>query len=291
MSLHAPPTGIAAFDAALWVNPPPRTRGLQLGSGVKLVQILPDSAAPKSWEAEIAPTVDHLVMWRRGARAPVDVRIADRRDPVSPHRRRNGFLVPAGAASRWVGRDMVPSVSLHLHLPAAWLADIAEESDLPGAAAQLSPRLGLPERRLAPLFAGLLAAWAEDTEPPRSTLEHWALLLGCALLPRPRARRPGALDAATLGRVRDFLSANLHRDIGLAEMAAIPDMPRRSFVAAFRAATGEAPHDHLARLRLERANALIASMPLPLADVALLAGFRDAGHLRTTLRRHGRGTA
>lgn len=288
MTARAPRTGVAAFDATRWVNPPPRVQGLALGSGAKLVRILPDAAAPKSWEADIPPSADHLIIWRRGARAPVEARIADRRDPVSPHRRRNGYLVPAGAASRWVGRDMVPSESLHLHLPPAWLRQLAAESGLPTDAAQVAPRLGLPERRLAPLVDRLLAGWAEAGDPPRSTLDHWALLLGCALLPPPRARRAAALDAAALGRVLEFMRANLHRDIGLPEIAAIPDMPARAFVVAFRAATGEAPHDHLARLRRERAEALLATAPLPLADIALLAGFRNAAHLRRALRRHPR---
>ena len=241
MTAQAPRTGVAAFDATRWVNPPPRVQGLALGSGAKLVRILPDAAAPKSWEAEIPPSADHVLIWRRGARAPVEVRIADRRDAVSPHRRRNGYLVPAGAPSRWVGRDMVPSESLHLHLPPAWLRQLAAESGLPTDAAEVPPRLGLPERRLAPLFNGLLAAWAEEGEPPRSTLEHWTLLMGCALLPRPRPIRHGTLDAAALGRFDEFLRAHLHRDIGLSDRAAYPTCraaasPRRSRAATASAA-------------------------------------------------------
>lgn len=286
MMARAPRTGVAAFDALRWVNPPPKAEGAVLGSGARLVLLRPVSPLAKSWEAEFPPSADHLLIWRRGARAPAEVRIADRHDRARPDVRRNGYVTPAGAASHWVGRDMVPSLALHLHLPPAWLARLAAESGLPEDAARLAPRLGLPERRLAPIFDGLLAAWREERDPPRSMLDHWVLLLGCALLPRPRPRRGAALDAAALGRVQDFLRANLHRDIGLAEMAAIPDMPCRAFVAAFRAATGEAPHDHLARLRRERAAALIATTSLRLADVALLAGFRDATHLRTALRRH-----
>jgi len=285
VSAAAPATGIAAFDATRWVNPPPRTRGVALASGAKLALILPGPPAALSWEADSPPAADHLVIWRHGARAPVEARIADRRDPASPRLRRNGFLVPAGAASRWVGREMVPSLSLHLHLPPAWLARLAAESGLPDHAAAVAPMLGLPERRLAPILGGLLSHLREEDEPPLCALEHWVLLAGCALLPRPRAGRRATLDAAALGRVLDFLHASLHRDVGLAEMAAIPDMPERAFAAAFRAATGETPHRHLARLRLARARELLSASGLPTEDVALLSGFRSAAQLRAALRR------
>ncbi|NKC33874.1 helix-turn-helix domain-containing protein [Falsiroseomonas selenitidurans] len=288
MKSQAPPTGVAAFDALRWVNPPPKAEGAVLASGARLVLIRPVSPLAKSWEAEFPPSADHLLVWRRGARAPADVRIADRHDPARPDVRRNGYITPAGARSRWIGRNMVPSLALHLHLPPAWLARLAVESGLAEDAARLAPRLGLPERHLAPLFDGLLDTWREEGDPPRSALDHWVLMLGCALLPQPRARPGATLDAAALRRVQEFLRTSLHRDVGLAEMAAIPDMPARAFVAAFRAATGEAPHAHLARLRRARAEALLATTPLPPADVALLAGFRSAAHLHRALRRHPR---
>lgn len=277
-------TGVRAYDAARWVNPPPRTRATSLASGVQLLWIAPNGAGPLSWEAEVPPAASNLLIWRSGSRSPVEAVLGGRHDPGAARAGRNGYVIPAGTPTRWAARRVIPGTSLHVHLPPRWLGEIAEAGA--GDGLLLAPRFGLDAPRLEPLLERLLSAWRDDAPATRAALEHWSLLLALRLLPRRPAPRTGRLDGAALARLREFLRANLHRDIGLADMARVVDMPQRAFAAAHKATTGEAPAAQLARMRLAHAQALQAEARLTLADIALLAGYRSAAQLRGALARH-----
>lgn len=276
-------TGVTAFDAVRWHNPPPMVSALALPSGPKLVKIDPLDCRPRSWEAEIDPAPDHLLMWRRGARSAVEVAIGDHRRVADARRRCNGFMIPAGMPSSWAGRAMEPSLALHIHIPDGWLQRLVEEGGSPGRPPSFRPLIGLKDRRVQMVLDGILDAWHNDDPPLTALLEHWVLLLGCALMQGPSPQRVYSLDGSAIARVRAYLADNLHRDIGLADLAMVVEMPVRSFVAAFQRATGETPQAALTRMRLERATTLIAAASLPPEDVALLSGFRDARHLRKIL--------
>jgi AraC-like DNA-binding protein len=276
-------TGVGAYDSARWVNPPPRTCATSLANGVQLVWIAPNDAGPLSWEAEVPAAPSNLLIWRSGSRSPVEAVIGGRRDPGAGRAGRNGYVIPAGLPTRWAAQRVVPGTSLHVHLPPRWLAEIAEVRT--GEELLLAPRFGLEAQRLEPLLERLLGAWRDDAPATRAALEHWSLLLALRVVPRRPPPHEGRLDGAALARLREFLRANLHRDIGLTDMARLVDMPPRAFAAAHKATTGEAPAAHLARMRLEHARTLHQHARLSLADIALLAGYRSAAQLRSALSR------
>ncbi len=57
------------------------------------------------------------------------------------------------------------------------------------------------------------------------------------------------------------------------------------FAAQFRAATGVRPHDYLLAQRIAHARAVMASMAMPLAEVALVVGFQSQSHFSTVFKR------
>lgn len=284
------PVQATSFARARWVNPPPILETMQLGGGITLVRIAPDRPDPISWEATFDPSEDHVLVWRRGPRAPVETIIDGRRDAPDPRRMRNGFLIPAGAASRWVARAQRPSAALHVFVPPAHLSALADAEGYPRGAAGPAPRFGLDASAFGPLFDGLFDGWRSATLAPRVLLDHWAMLLAVSLLPRHTPPRGGTFDARSRVRLGEFLEANLHRDIGLAEMAATLGMTPGGFARSFRETAGETPHAHLMALRTARARRLMRDRRLTLADVALLSGFRNAAHLSAMLRRQPKGT-
>lgn len=88
----------------------------------------------------------------------------------------------------------------------------------------------------------------------------------------------------TAQRARDFLHANLERDIGLEDLAQACGIDRFRLTRAFKAAFGIAPHAYLIQLRLARARRLLAQGQTP-AEVAVALGFADQSHLGRWFRR------
>ena len=88
----------------------------------------------------------------------------------------------------------------------------------------------------------------------------------------------------TAQRARDYLHANLERDIGLEDLAQACGIDRFRLTRAFKAAFGLAPHAYLIQLRLARARRLLAQGQTP-TEVAMALGFADQSHLGRWFRR------
>lgn len=88
----------------------------------------------------------------------------------------------------------------------------------------------------------------------------------------------------TAQRARDYLHANLERDISLEEVALACGVDRFRLSRAFKVAFGLAPHAYLIQLRLARARRLLAQGQTP-TEVATALGFADQSHLGRWFRR------
>ena len=106
-------------------------------------------------------------------------------------------------------------------------------------------------------------------------------LAGAAPPPSARWR----ISPARVQRVLDFIEAELHRPLGLDELAAQADIGVRRFCAAFRGAIGTSPHQHLLQRRVERAKQLLHDDSLSLAEVASAVGFSDQSQFTRTFSR------
>lgn len=84
--------------------------------------------------------------------------------------------------------------------------------------------------------------------------------------------------------IRDYLEANLHRDISLAELAELAGFSPWYFNRAFTKAFGIPPHRYLIQLRLREARALIEAGE-NLASAALDSGFVDQSHFSRHFKR------
>jgi transcriptional regulator GlxA family with amidase domain len=58
------------------------------------------------------------------------------------------------------------------------------------------------------------------------------------------------------------------------------------FARAFRTSVGMPPHRYLVERRVARARELLASTNMPLAEIALAAGFSDQSHFARRFREH-----
>jgi AraC family transcriptional regulator len=112
-----------------------------------------------------------------------------------------------------------------------------------------------------------------------STLLH---LAGPGARPAPRSPDLTRLEIA---RCLEFIEAHLDGPLPLAQLAGSIGMERHTFVRAFRSATGQTPHRYILGRRAERAVKLLRTGKLPLAEVALAAGFAHQSHMTNVLSR------
>jgi len=112
--------------------------------------------------------------------------------------------------------------------------------------------------------------------------EDLALALGSA--ERPAANAPRR-DRAIAEAVRYTIDLWHDSRLGLADLAAAAGVSVFHACRAFRRATGNSIHRHRQETRLRHALALLLDTELPLAQVALEAGFSNQGHLGNRFRR------
>ena len=103
------------------------------------------------------------------------------------------------------------------------------------------------------------------------------LRLAGEIVPPKSQTRP--LDDQTLKDVIASMEDRLGEQVPIAELARLADMDVYRFSRAFRAATGESPHQHLLQRRIERARDLMRTTPDTLAAIALDCGFSSQSHM------------
>lgn len=194
------------------------------------------------------------------------------------------LILPAGEANAW--RWDRPTDELHLYVEPAFLDELGERAGAPG------PR---PIARFAfedPLLRQLARALLDDRLQggPGGALyrDSIAETVGLRLLhahcTSGTGPRVGGLAPGRLRRVRDLVEAELHRDIGLEELAAAAGLSRAHFARAFRAATGETPYAYLRARRVERARRLLVDSDATICEVASATGFATQSHFGRVFR-------
>ena len=102
-------------------------------------------------------------------------------------------------------------------------------------------------------------------------------LLGQAA--RNAARAAATQVSPAIRRAYDLLHARYHESITLADLAEATERHPVYIATAFRQAYGQTVGDCLRRLRVEHASRALAQSDMPLAEVALSAGFGNQSHL------------
>ncbi|MDX2205977.1 MAG: AraC family transcriptional regulator [Hyphomicrobiaceae bacterium] len=197
-----------------------------------------------------------------------------------------------GHESFFVSRDETRFVHINFG-PALWRAIAEEIVGSVGAHSELRPdRVFFPDRDLRRMIDRYVARALTGDTPPAIEMDSQANLIALALLkshsslPIAKEFRPMALPPARLTRVKDFIEANLDRDLGLADIAAAAELSPFHFARAFKHQTGVPPHHYLMERRVDRARQLLAASQVSLAEIALACGFAGQSHFTTAFKRH-----
>jgi transcriptional regulator GlxA family with amidase domain len=85
--------------------------------------------------------------------------------------------------------------------------------------------------------------------------------------------------------VTDFMNANLHRGIRLAELAGAANLSPSRFSHLFKTQTGLSPGEYLRRLRMENARHLLATTLLSIKEIMAMVGYNSKSHFVRHFRR------
>jgi AraC family transcriptional regulator len=142
----------------------------------------------------------------------------------------------------------------------------------------LAPLLRMVAREVVPgLRRGRLFA---DTLIRLMALE---VAVGCWSVPtRMPSGRPG-FDPR-IHRAIDYIETHYAEDISLVEIAAVAGLSPTHLTGVFRREAGVTPYSYVINRRLRQAVHLLRTSDLPIAQVALEAGFADQQHLTRMVR-------
>ena len=93
-----------------------------------------------------------------------------------------------------------------------------------------------------------------------------------------RSRNPSTRHLLRLATTITQLEKRLHEPVKLNNLASQAGMSPRSFIRAFRAATGQSPIAYLIQLRINRAAALLRTTNQTITEIAFQAGFNDSNY-------------
>jgi AraC family transcriptional regulator len=101
----------------------------------------------------------------------------------------------------------------------------------------------------------------------------------------PEGRYGPALSPNQVARIRQYIRANLARDVGLGELADQLSLSPHYFSMLFKHAVGVSPHHYVLRERIHEAQRRLAVGRMPISEVALDLGFSDQSHFSQAFRK------
>ena len=245
------------------------------GLGVRVTQeVVPAGAVA------LAASRDHRVRIHAGAPVAGTCRME-----AFLYQRGDIDLVPAGEDDRWE-QEQAATVVL-LSLAPELLARAALDLGLDARREALRPRHQVRDARIEHIAWALEAERAESFPSGSLFAESLALGLAVHLLSgtAPGQDKMRALSSRQVARLTEYIDAHIDRDLSLARLSSVAGLSATHLKAQFRLATGVPVHAFVVQKRVERARVLLARGELPIAQVALEAGFAHQSHMARWMKR------
>ncbi len=210
-------------------------------------------------------------------------------DVLDSHGAGSLCLMPAGVSSHWAVDGTVRL--FHLYVPrASFDRVVAETLDTDPAQVNLRdlPFFRDPTIEAVIRNAVLPLRWDEPAE--RLAVSHAGQMLTAYLAARFADREPaallvkGGLAPNVQRRISAYIEAHLDDALDIDRLACEAGLSPYHFARMFKTATGESPHAHVLRRRIDRARALIEQGQTGLADIALACGFSSQSHFTARFR-------
>jgi AraC family transcriptional regulator len=146
------------------------------------------------------------------------------------------------------------------------------------------------DRHIESIAMMLFSELKQENLGGRLYIESLANVLAVHLLRQYSAIKPrltlynGGLPQRQLIQILEYIDANLHEDIKLADLAQLLGMSQFHFSHLFKQAMGIAPYQYLLQQRIERAKQLLKKSDRSIIEIALVCGFNSHSHLSKQFR-------
>jgi AraC family transcriptional regulator len=208
-------------------------------------------------------------------------------------RKGDSIFVPAGQPSYWRCQGSITdSPTLYIHLKPELIAQVAEASEIDTQSINFIHCFSRQDVHLQHVAMLLLAELKSGGVMGQLYVESLAQVLVIHLLrhystfaPLITTHKNRSLTHAQLQQALDYIQNHLDRDLSLTQMAKIINISPTYFAGLFKRATGVPPHQYLIKQRIERAELLLKTTDLPIADIALKVGFSSQSHLTQQFKR------
>jgi AraC family transcriptional regulator len=114
----------------------------------------------------------------------------------------------------------------------------------------------------------------------------------CVRLLRAYSVRKGEAACATGGlgptrerRVREYIEADMERDLSIQSLADVVGLSPQHFAVLFRESTGFTPHQYVNHRRIACAQELLKKADVPLIEISMQCGFSSQSQFITTFRK------
>jgi AraC family transcriptional regulator len=203
------------------------------------------------------------------------------------------WLSPAGVGKEIVVTAPIPQ-TMHLYLPTTLFDRLKDDFNLLAAPAHLIRHAaGIGDDVIDQVGRSILSELTVETAAGRMYVETASLMLAARLIHKYcdcgsstlTALDADPLDNLRLRRVLDYISTNVDDDITLADLARVGGQSPFHFARKFTRAMGVSPKRYVSRVRLDKAMAELAAGRLPLAQIALNAGFSSQASFTRAFRR------
>ena len=196
-------------------------------------------------------------------------------------------IIPAGTACAW--RHRVGATFTALMLAPDVIQQIA--SDLHQNRVELLAQCGIQDPSIEHLCLALLAELAAGGPSGRIFGDGLATAIAARLIstyshaPRPLLATTRGLSATSMRRILSLIDDRLAEDLSMAELAAEAGLSPSHFAGLFRLSVGVSPYHYIVQRRVERAQSLLQTSKLSIAEIANAVGFYDHSHLVRQMRR------
>jgi AraC family transcriptional regulator len=238
----------------------------------------------------IPPLENHCIVVQLGPSVDVTARIGDENFEQSLEAGAI-TIVPAGLSVDWQQED-TPSHTLHLYLDPQFLRTTAESIDVDYSQVSIAPQFAIRDEHIHHIGMSLRHELKDSNVIGRLYADSLAKVLAMQLVRRYSYLKDlqtsrGGMAPRKLRKAIAFINDNLDQEetVSLSGVAAAVQMSYFHFSRAFKQSMGISPNAYMTEQRIGRAKKLLSDTDLPIADIALRAGFASQSHFTTTFRK------
>jgi AraC family transcriptional regulator len=202
-------------------------------------------------------------------------------------------VLPAGSYWSWHSQETREQTTLLLYFRPYLLGIAAAEGELASKGVALAPEIGVTDLHIFHIAKSLLHEMQEAIVGGRIYADSLAVVLAMQVVRRSSSIKEvrierGGMAPRKLKRALEFIDRSLCEEEGrlaLGVVAKEVGMSYYHFSRAFKQSMGYSPTNYIAERRVDRARKLLEETDLPIAEIALRAGFSNQSHFTTSFRK------